>query len=94
MKPYKKEFRKLQMKVRNEIVDKVASGWGVYLLSEKYVVKVSSLILEIAKMTKPVSRMRIGYKNDAYFTESEMLEGFQCNYEDLSASEKLIYDRL
>ena len=94
MKTYKKEFKRLPMKVRNEIVDKVASGWGVYLLSEKYAVKVSSLILKIAKLTKPVSRMRIGYKNEAYATEQEMLQDFQCSYEDLSSSEKLIYERL
>jgi hypothetical protein len=36
----------------------------------------------------------LGYKNEAYFSEDEMLNGFSCTYEDLSPSEKSIYNLL
>jgi hypothetical protein len=40
------------------------------------------------------TKVGLGYKNEAYFTELEMLNGFNCTYEDLSPSEKSIYNRL
>ena len=36
----------------------------------------------------------LGYKNEAYFSESEMLTDFTCTYEDLSPSEKILYNKL
>jgi hypothetical protein len=46
------------------------------------------------ELEKYASKLNLGYKNEAYFTEEEMLNGFSCTYEDLSESEKLIYDKL
>jgi hypothetical protein len=43
---------------------------------------------------KYFSKAIIGYKDTAYATEQEMLNGFSCTYEDLSPSEKKIYDKL
>jgi hypothetical protein len=40
------------------------------------------------------TKVCLGYKNEAYATESEMLNGFSCAYEQLSDSEKSIYDKL
>ena len=38
------------------------------------------------------TKVGLGYKNEAYFTELEMLNGFTCTFEDLSQSEKAIYN--
>ncbi|NBQ17521.1 hypothetical protein EBU24_04340 [bacterium] len=43
---------------------------------------------------KYFSKAIIGYKDTAYATEEEMLTEFTCTYEDLSPSEKSIYNRL
>ena len=43
---------------------------------------------------KYFSKAIIGYKDTEYATEEEMLNGFCARYEDLSPSEKAIYNRL
>jgi hypothetical protein len=43
---------------------------------------------------KYFSKAIIGYKDTAYATEDEMLTGFSCTFEDLSPSEKSIYNKL
>lgn len=40
------------------------------------------------------TKIHFGHKDESYFTEDEMLEGFSCNYKDLSVDEKIIFDRL
>jgi len=40
------------------------------------------------------AKVGLGYKNEAYFTEDEMINGFSCTYEQLSDSEKSIYNKL
>jgi len=49
--------------------------------------------IELEKL-RTQTKVGLGYKNEAYFTEDEMLNGFSCTYEDLSPSEKKLYDRL
>jgi hypothetical protein len=49
--------------------------------------------MELEKL-RMQTKVGLGCKNEAYFTEEEMLNGFSCTYEDLSPSEKSIYDRL
>jgi len=49
--------------------------------------------MELEKL-RMQTKVGLGYKNEAYFTEDEMLNGFSCTYADLSPSEKSIYDRL
>jgi hypothetical protein len=34
----------------------------------------------------------MGYKNEAYATEEEMIQGFKCSYQDLSNLEKEMYE--
>jgi hypothetical protein len=46
------------------------------------------------ELAKRSNRAVIGYKNEAYFSEHEMINGFSCTYEDLSESEKSIFDKL
>lgn len=38
------------------------------------------------------NKIYFGYKKEAYYTEEEMIEGFKCSYEDLSESEKAMYN--
>jgi len=49
--------------------------------------------IELEKL-RMQTKVGLGYKNEAYFTEDEMLNGFSCTYNDLSPSEKVIYDKL
>lgn len=58
----------------------------------KYYSRESKLQLERERQ-KELDKKKIyfGHKNESYFTEDEMLEGFKCSYSDLSKSEKTIY---
>ena len=38
------------------------------------------------------NKIYFGYKNEAYHTEDEMIDGFKCTYDDLSESEKAMYN--
>ena len=46
------------------------------------------------ELEKYASKLNLGYKNEAYMTEYEMLRGFTCTYADLSSNEKKIYNSL
>ena len=46
------------------------------------------------ELSKRSNRAVIGYKNEAYFTEENMINGFSARYEDLSLQEKAIYYKL
>jgi hypothetical protein len=46
------------------------------------------------ELAKRSNRAVIGSKNEAYFTEDEMINGFSCTYEQLSPIEKKMYDNL
>lgn len=37
-------------------------------------------------------KVYFGHKNESYFTEDEMINGFKCSYEDLSEIEKYMYN--
>lgn len=58
--------------------------------------KISNTILDqiIIENCKPTNKLHLGYKLDSYHTEDEMINGFNCTYEQLSDNEKLIYDNL
>lgn len=45
------------------------------------------------ELAKCSYRAVIGYKNEAYSTEDEMLNGFSCSYADLSDSEILMFNK-
>ena len=53
--------------------------------------QINQIILENCYQT---NKLHLGYKLDSYHTEDEMINGFSCAYEQLSDSEKLIYDNL
>jgi hypothetical protein len=45
------------------------------------------------KIYTPALKVDLGYKDESYFTESEMLLGYVApNYEDLSKDEQIMYD--
>jgi len=44
------------------------------------------------ELEKFSTKLHLGYKNEAYATEDEMFNGFTCTYEDLSPSERQIYN--
>ena len=71
--------------------------YSAYRLKKKYKVSVgylANLKLENEREYNISSKAVLGSKTAAYFTEEEMLNGFSCTYEDLSPSEKAIYNRL
>lgn len=46
------------------------------------------------KMKYTYKVVTMGHKNEPYATEEEMIQGFQCSYNDLSETEKEIYNSL
>ena len=44
--------------------------------------------------SKFVTKLSLGYKQEAYYSEQEMINGFSCNYNDLSEQEKYIFNNL
>ena len=47
------------------------------------------------KIYTPALKVDLGFKDESYFTESEMMLGYVTpSYEDLSKEEKIIYDNL
>jgi len=49
--------------------------------------------MELEKL-RMQTKVGLGYKNEAYDSEENMLNGFSCKYEDLSPIEKKMYDNL
>ncbi len=71
--------------------------YSAYRLKKKYKVSVgylANLKLENEREYNVSSKAVLGSKTAAYATEDEMLNGFSCTYEDLSPSEKSIYNLL
>lgn len=59
---------------------------------KEYYSRESKIQLERERQ-KEIDKKKIyfGHKNESYFTEDEMIQGFKCSYENLSESEKTIY---
>jgi len=71
--------------------------YSMYRLKKKYKVSVgylANLKLENEREYNISSKAVLGSKTAPYATEEEMINGFSCTYEDLSPSEKSIYNRL
>ena len=71
--------------------------YSAYRLKKKYKVSVgylANLKLENEREYNISSKAVLGSKTAPYFTEEEMINGFSARYEDLSPSEKSIYNRL
>lgn len=54
--------------------------------------QINARILIEKEMIKYQSKLSLGYKNEAYFTEEEMLSEYNYTFESLSSSEKAIYN--
>ena len=86
----------ISAELRAEIKWNVLS-YSAYRLKKKYKVSVgylANLKLENEREYNISSKAVLGSKTAAYATEEDMLNGFSCTYEDLSPSEKSIYNRL
>jgi len=94
-KYHTKHFQNLPIEVQNRIYNLISRGKTLYQIIKLEKVSVSSLHLLFDEIQKPVSRGKIGHRDDDYWTEDEMINGFRIpTYNDLSESEKLIYNLL
>ena len=93
-KPYhKKHFANLPLDVQNRIYNLISRGKTLYQIIKLEKVSVSSLHLLFEEIQKPVSRGKIGHRDEAYHTEEYMINGYIApTYEELSESEKIIYN--
>ena len=93
-KPYhKKHFQNLPIDVQNRIYNLISRGKTLYQIIKLEKVSVSSLHLLFEEIQKPVSRGKIGYRDEAYYTEEYMINGYIApTYDELSESEKVIYN--
>ena len=93
-KPYhKKHFKNLPLDVQNRIYNLISRGKSLYQIIKLERVSVSSLHLLFEEIQKPVSRGKIGHRNEAYWSEEYMINGYIApTYEELSESEKVIYN--
>ena len=92
-KYHTKHFQNLPIEVQNRIYNLISRGKTLYQIIKLEKVSVSSLHLLFEEIQKPVSRGKIGYRDEAYWTEDEMINGFRVpTYNELSESEKVIYN--
>lgn len=92
-KYHSKHFNNLPVDVQNRIYNLISRGKTLYQIIKLEKVSVSSLHLLFEEIQKPVSRGKIGYRDEAYWSENEMIHGYQIpTYEGLSESEKVIYN--
>ena len=95
-KPYhKKHFQNLPIDVQSRIYNLISRGKTLYQIIKLEKVSVSSLHLLFNEIQKPVSRGKLGHRNEAYHTEEFMINGYQVpTFDELSESEKVIYNRI
>lgn len=94
-KYHTKHFQNLPLEVQNRIYNLISRGKTLYQIIKLERVSVSSLHLLFDEIQKPVSRGKIGYRDEAYWTEDMMINEYQQpQYSELSESEKLIYNLL
>lgn len=92
-KYYSNHFKNLPIEAQNRIYNLISRGKTLYQIIKLEKVSVSSLHLLFDEIQKPVSRGKIGHRDDAYWSEEYMINGYITpTYNDLSESEKLIYN--
>ena len=92
-KYHTKHFQNLPLEVQNRIYNLISRGKSLYQIIKLEKVSVSSLHLLFNEIQKPVSRGKIGYRDEAYHTEEFMINGYQQpTFDELSESEKVIYN--
>ena len=81
------------MDVQKRIYNLISRGKTLYQIIKLEKVSVSSLHLLFNEIQKPVSRGRIGYRNEAYHTEEYLINGYIApTYDELSESEKVMFN--
>ena len=93
-RPYhKKHFQNLPIEVQNRIYNLISRGKTLYQIIKLEKVSVSSLHLLFEEIQKPVSRGKIGHRDEAYWSEEYLINGYIApTYDELSESEKVIYN--
>lgn len=83
---YYKRYSTARLKIEKQKCNKDSLEYNIIeeILTDRLKIYVHKVEIEIT----PV---HFGNKNEAYFTEREMLKGFTCKYDDLSNIEKQIY---
>ena len=93
-KPYhKKHFANLPIDVQNRIYNLISRGKSLYQIIKLEKVSVSSLHLLFKEIQKPVSRGKLGHRDEAYHTEEFLINGYIApTYDELSESEKVMFN--
>jgi len=92
-KYHTKHFQNLPIEVQNRIYNLISRGKTLYQIIKLEKVSVSSLHLLFDEIQKPVSRGKLGYRDEAYYTEEFLINGYQIpTYDELSESEKVIFN--
>lgn len=92
-KYHTKHFQNLPLENQRRIYNLISRGKTLYQIIKLEKVSVSSLHLLFEEIQKPVSRGKIGYRDEAYHTEDFLINGYITpTYDELSESEKVIYN--
>ena len=92
-KYHTKHFANLPIDVQKRIYNLISRGKTLYQIIKLEKVSVSSLHLLFNEIQKPVSRGKIGYRDEAYHTEEFMINGYQIpTFDELSESEKVMFN--
>lgn len=92
-KYHSNHFKNLPIEAQNRIYNLISRGKTLYQIIKLEKVSVSSLHLLFEEIQKPVSRGKIGYRDEAYWSEEYMINGYIApTYDELSESEKVIYN--
>lgn len=80
-----------------KVAEMVKANWTLDEIASQLKVHVDTIRLSVQKymylLREEVTPICFGYKNEAYLTEEEMLEGYQVpTYKELSIDEQIIYD--
>ena len=92
-KYHTKHFANLPIDVQKRIYNLISRGKTLYQIIKLEKVSVSSLHLLFNEIQKPVSRGKIGHRDEAYHTEEFMINGYQIpTFDELSESEKVMFN--
>jgi len=80
-----------------KVAEMVKANWTLQEIAKQLNVHVDTVRLSVQKyihlLKEEVTPVCFGYKNEAYFTEEQMLEGYKPpKYKELSIDEQIIYD--
>lgn len=81
-----------KLSLKQKVFDMIARGVHISDLMDK--LDITFTALNDIMNYKPSLKAVLGYKDDSYFTEEEMLNQKEYNYDDLSDIEKDIYNRI